>query len=183
MKKLMFIAVAALTFGVNAAACAWDVDTINDPSSGSSSTGFLVYFFDANTTGASISDANTALASKDTATINTFLGKGFQADDLTDDGYTSGLTGDAYGNSQVIEGYLVIFNADTVAGADYAFVMSATESATTGAIGQSANISFGDLDDTATLSNWTKISGGVPEPTSGLLLALGGAMLALRRKR
>ena len=26
-------------------------------------------------------------------------------------------------------------------------------------------------------------SGGVPEPTSGLLLALGGAMLALRRKR
>ena len=181
MKKLMFIAVAALAFCANAATCEWDVDTINDPSSGSASTGFLVYFFDANATGTSISDANTALASKNVSTITTFLSNGWQGDD-TDDGYSSGGTADVFGNSQDIDGYLVIFNASTVAGADYAFV-SDTETGTTGGIGQSASISFGDIDATATLANWTKISGDVPEPTSGLLLVLGGAMLALRRRR
>ena len=38
-----------------------------------------------------------------------------------------------------------------------------------------------DITDMAS-QGWTK-SGGVPEPTSGLLLVLGGAMLALRRRR
>ncbi len=38
-----------------------------------------------------------------------------------------------------------------------------------------------DTTDLAS-SGWSK-SGGVPEPTSGLLLVLGGAMLALRRRR
>ena len=85
MEKLMFIAVAALAFCANAATCEWDVDTINDPSSGSASTGFLVYFFDANATGTSISDANTALASKNVSTITSFLSNGWQGDD-TDDG-------------------------------------------------------------------------------------------------
>ena len=188
MKKLMFIVAAALALCANAARFNWEVDTINDPSSGNPSTGFLVYFFDANASGTSISDANTALASKDTTTINTFLSKGYEADDLTDGGWTMGSTANTYGNSETANGYLVVFNADTVAGADYAFV-SGTESGTTGPLGQAGSISFGDLDDTATLSNWTAISGGgsggggVPEPTSGLLLVLGGAMLALRRRR
>ena len=180
MKKLVFIAVAALAFGANAAYASWDVDTINNPSGGTA-TGFLVYFFDANTAGTSISDANTALASKNTATINAFLNNGWQGDDA-DDGYSSGVTDDVFGNSQDVDGYLVIFNAGTVASAEYAFV-SGIETGTTGPLGQFAPISFGDLDNTATLANWTKISGDIPEPTSGLLLLVGGAMLALRRKR
>ena len=40
-----------------------------------------------------------------------------------------------------------------------------------------------DISDLAS-AGWTKTGGGdVPEPTSGLLLLVGGAMLALRRKR
>ena len=183
MKKLMFIAAAALVFCANAAICNWDVDTVYNPSTGDTSTGFLVYYFDADTAGTSVSDANTALASKNAATINAFLANGYAADDVTDDGSTGGFTPDIYGNGATVNAYLVIFNADSVASADYAFV-SGIESGATGGLGQSANISFGDLDDTATLANWTKISsGGIPEPTSGLLLLVGGAMLALRRKR
>ena len=53
------------------------------------------------------------------------------------------------------------------------------------------SMSFDIEDDTASFSNWTVNlagsggggTGGVPEPTSGLLLVLGGAMLALRRRR
>ena len=40
-----------------------------------------------------------------------------------------------------------------------------------------------DISDLAS-AGWTKTGGGdIPEPTSGLLLLVGGAMLALRRKR
>ena len=54
---------------------------------------------------------------------------------------------------------------------------------------KSANIAA--ADSTAVNLTWTlssnfttyKAASGVPEPTSGLLLALGGAMLALRRRR
>ena len=43
----------------------------------------------------------------------------------------------------------------------------------------------GGLSGTTTaITGWTSLSsGGAPEPTSGLLLLVGGAMLALRRKR
>ena len=50
-------------------------------------------------------------------------------------------------------------------------------------------IKASDVTTTGTGAGWymTKAAssggGGVPEPTSGLLLALGGAMLALRRRR
>ncbi len=48
---------------------------------------------------------------------------------------------------------------------------------------QATMIPNGTLDTTDLASaGWAK-SSGVPEPTSGLLLALGGAMLALRRRR
>ena len=49
-------------------------------------------------------------------------------------------------------------------------------------------VSFGSLAKkdymSGTALTWTEASGGgVPEPTSGLLLLVGGAMLALRRRR
>ena len=53
------------------------------------------------------------------------------------------------------------------------------------AAGSSALFNAGDLV-TGDSSNWSKIGGGsssVPEPTSGLMLLLGVAGLALRRKR
>ncbi len=49
----------------------------------------------------------------------------------------------------------------------------------------SLNFSTGDgfAGGTSPMSSATWGGGGVPEPTSGLLLVLGGAMLALRRRR
>ena len=180
MKKLVFIASAVLAFCANAASCAWDVDTIYDPSTGKGSTGFLVYYFDADAT--PTGDATAALGSKNLATINAFLAGGYEADDLTDDGYTAGNPGGIYGNSQDVNAYLVVFNASTVEGATHAFV-SAVESDKTGALGQPASISFGDLDASASLSNWTPITSDIPEPTSGLLMLVGLGALSLRRRR
>ena len=39
------------------------------------------------------------------------------------------------------------------------------------------------VDNIASGGPWVELAGDVPEPTSGLLLLLGGAMLALRRRR
>ena len=50
-------------------------------------------------------------------------------------------------------------------------------------VAQSAMLPNFTLDTTDLASaGWTKSGGGIPEPTSGLLLVLGGAMLALRRR-
>ncbi len=49
-------------------------------------------------------------------------------------------------------------------------------------------VRYGIMVDTTAVTAWSEAKagsggGGVPEPTSGLLLLVGGAMLALRRKR
>ena len=62
---------------------------------------------------------------------------------------------------------------------------AATAFAALGSSAETALVPDGFLDTSDLASaGWTKTGGGgVPEPTSGLLLLVGGAMLALRRKR
>ena len=73
--------------------------------------------------------------------------------------------------------YAVIFNADNIADATAYMVTTVKEGlvfSTTQTVTQSASLSAG---------TWTPIVSPVPEPTSGLLLLLGVAGMALRRKR
>ena len=82
--------------------------------------------------------------------------------------------------------YEQVFNVNlgTIDAADERANMAAFEGLTIDA--QSAMLPNLTLDTTDLASaGWTKTGGGtdVPEPTSGLLLVLGGAMLALRRRR
>ena len=74
-------------------------------------------------------------------------------------------------------------NLGTIDTADDRANLAAFEGMTIDA--QSAMLPNLTLDTTDLASaGWTKTGGGgVPEPTSGLLLLVGGAMLALRRKR
>ena len=77
-----------------------------------------------------------------------------------------------------------------VAGNDYNFYFTIESggktftSQTVGAAAQASDVSaigFGNMASrTQDASNW---GGGVPEPSSALLLLMGGAMLALRRKQ
>lgn len=78
--------------------------------------------------------------------------------------------------------YAVIYDASTVAGAKN-YIVSDNVTIVTAASGASVNLAFGAMSGTTVAnkfmnSSWT----AVPEPTSGLLMLVGLAGLALRRK-
>ena len=179
MRKLIIATLAAMLGVVaNAAVASWDVDTVYAKGTSDNATGYLVYFVDADL-------YSTASAKTDIGSGNfAFLANASQAwaaSDLVDDGYVEGITGDVYGNGVTVNGYLVILDSDSTATATYAYV-SDVASAATSALGGAAAISFGDTQLAAmqSASNWTAAA---PEPTSGLLMLLGMAGLALRRRR
>lgn len=175
MKKLItMLSVMAIAVIANAATVSWGVYPVYDRGATTENTGYLVYFFD--NSAFSAAEASAAIASGDT----TFVSNGWAADALADGGFTSGEATGTWANGSTVTGYLVIFDAGTVADAGFAYV-SSTASGNIGAQGQAAGIDFDDtqLAGMQTASNWT----AVPEPTSGLLLLLGVAGLALKRKR
>ena len=81
--------------------------------------------------------------------------------------------------------YLVIFNGATIADST-SFFTTAVKDFKTYEGANSISIAFG-TQKTASQQAWSGSIGGgggdVPEPTSGLLLLIGGAMMALRRKQ
>ena len=174
MKKLLIaLSVALVGFAVQAASANWYVENIYEY--GSSTTlanDYVVYFFDAN-------DCSVAKATSDIAAGDfSFVSKGYAAEYQADG--EAAVTAGSYGNSVDITSYYVVFNASTIAAATQAYI-SATDVGTTGAAGQAASFAF-DASATASASNWASTA-AVPEPTSGLLLLLGMAGLALKRKR
>ena len=87
-------------------------------------------------------------------------------------------------------GFFVVFDdASPAAGsANYAVVSGAanltkTVAATTAQVLFAAGNQSTYLNDTKNWKSFGTSSGGVPEPTSGLLLLVGAGMLALRRKQ
>ena len=101
-------------------------------------------------------------------------------------GAASGLTPDTwFGNDETVNGFAVIFNNSDYKSADYAYV-TPVAAGVTGGEGQAATIKFTG-EDSWDPSLWTAVGGApsptpTPEPTSGLLLLLGVAGLALRRR-
>ena len=75
--------------------------------------------------------------------------------------------------------YAVIFDTETITDASK-FIVTGTASATTPASSASVNKSF-NIGSQAANTTWSTVA--VPEPTSGILLLLGMAGLALKRKR
>lgn len=182
MKKIMFALALLAAVAVQGAAITWSVanGTISLPtgSSYSSKQGVMVYLIDASAKDSIIEaigggsfTASTEGVLDASATSNT---KGAVASHEVS---TSALTaGTSYNFAMLI--------VDTVAGAPY-YNVSATMNATayTPGVDEAAKIAFGSTQFNAG-SGWTQAPGGdIPEPTSGILLLVGGAMLALRRKQ
>lgn len=177
MKKIiMAVAVAVMAVASNAAVCTWaSWGGLYEMGTSNGADGYLVYFFD--NAAYSRSAAETALAAGDFS----FLSKGFEAEYLSSAGDVELNDAGAFGNGYTVDSYMVVFNAGTTADATFAYVSAENEMASgiTGLNGQAAYVEFGEQTGMQTASNWQ----AVPEPTSGLLLLLGVAGIALKRKR
>ena len=97
----------------------------------------------------------------------------------------AGTTGDNYGIGDTENAFLVLFDNASAADASYYAYTGTMQSLPVGDGGAPIGLAFGEFAS-AVQSGWQSTSGGpspIPEPTSGLLLLLGVAGLALRRKR
>jgi hypothetical protein len=177
MKKLIIAAAISIVATVSQAATAsWGFTAIPATEKSAAAAGWVGYLMAADTWSAFSALNDSAKASYVTAnylaTATTTSARGVVG--LSGTGYGSFSAGDTF------NGYSVIFSNADATKADY-IAYSTVQSATVNAAG--ANISI--VGSFATLTSATGASGGwvaVPEPTSGLLLLLGMAGLAIRRK-
>lgn len=186
MKKIMIVAVAALVAGLcSASTVKWNVTNIYQcDSTGKGLTGtsdkaatsayYVMCFLSSEL---SLADATTMLKADNLAGLSakaTYQGTTTAAGVYASDYYDGNYQG---GDSVSI--YAVVLNANTVAGATYGAISSAESSYTFADSAQDKLIAHNMK--TVTQGTWTAVN--VPEPTSGILLLLGMAGLALRRKQ
>ena len=178
MKKLMFmlaaVAVAACT---QAASVSWTCTNVKD-GSGNAIDG-IAYFVNA----ATLSQETLAGYSK--ASDFTTALSGMYSWTPTDAGkYTSAAVDNAtlgLSDATASQAYLVIFDTATITDSSNYYVTE-VKSFDTYAGTMTQNVKWGSQSTASQAAGaWTSVS--VPEPTSGLLLLVGMAGLALRRRR
>ena len=177
MKKLLVLAtVVAVAAMSQAASFAWNVSGIKSSSDSSiAGANYLAVFMEG--TDSTLSALTTALSAGDISGVDTTYSKLTSSAGLaTSSGNGSLAAGDT------LSGFVVIFDAATLdEAANYLVAVNggaSIVSKTVGTAGGNITLSFGSQ---ASNTAWTSMA--VPEPTSGLLMLLGMAGLALRRRR
>ena len=182
MKKLMILAAATMIAAVtHASSVYWTCTNVYSPDGENKNTG-IAYFINAGTIsqtallGYSVDELKTALANNYSYSPNaagTYSKAATQAVKVADLGLAD--------KTDYTGVYLAIFDGSSID--DSTKVYLTQEMALSTLDGEnSAQVKFG-TQATASKANWTAIGVDVPEPTSGLLLLLGVAGLALKRKR
>ena len=168
MKKMMMLVIAAFAVGfAHAAACDWSINLGKTDGANKQYYVFLGSQNDAVMAALESydSDAISSLA-KASGTLNAKAGK------------ASGAALEVGTDTSLI---MVVFNETPAAGATYKYDTMDIS----GVVYTPPATSPGTFEATAAAFTKSGTAGGgdVPEPTSGLLLLVGGAMLALRRKQ
>ena len=177
MKKIMIAAVAVmLGIAANAAAVTWGVTAVTGPDASAAPAGWVAYVLDgADYAAFSALDGDKVAAfaaDNAIATGAVVAGRG---------GSVISIKGGNFAANETVSSFMVIFdNASAGSANNYAYTEA--NSVTIAAGGGDGSINYGTLASaTAATGGWQ--STDVPEPTSGLLLLLGVAGLALRRKQ
>ena len=179
MKKLMFmLAAVAMTAGVQAASVSWTCTNVKD-GSGDPISG-IAYFVNAATLSQSDAKAFTKASEWTTALSGAYswtpetAGKYSNADGVAN--ATLGLA-----DATASQAYLVVFDTATITDASH-YYMTEVKSFDTLSGSYTANVKWGSQSTASQAAGaWKAVA--APEPTSGLLMLLGMAGLALRRRR
>ena len=181
MKKLM-IATAAVLLGIvaNAATYSWAMGADWISTDGENALEGSVYIWDANVY--SLATIAGELASGNTSSYGNALGSTSIVDGgiLSSDFSGTGLS--AVGDPAKAQIFAIILDDGTDGQYFYQVSMNAATIASVHELGNPVEFSMGEVT-TGTIGGdgWTAVA--VPEPTSGLLMLLGMAGLALRRRR
>ena len=174
MKKiLMTVAIALFGTMLNAASVTWSVNAIQSSPDVAVGAGWLVQVYSSSVA----FDIEKATAGELTAwssSSTVAAGSTYRATATVADGLANGTSG---------EFYAVIWDASSIADAKN-YIVSDNYTATASAAGNPVNMSFGAMTATTSANKFLNSTWqAVPEPTSGLLMLVGLAGLALRRKR
>ncbi len=186
MKKIMLgLCLIGMTFMASAAQISWGI--LNIPNiDGASSIGATAYLIDAGISGYDLDAMSATLGKGELALLNGASTAGA----LTSSASTT--KGGSNGESRIMGASFDLTSKGTYN--YYLVVLNSSDSPTHYLItGITTLYQEGDSDNSITFGNagqlgykWNSLSSGggdVPEPTSGLLLLVGGALLALRRKQ
>ena len=171
MKKIMCaFAIASMAIVANAASVSWSGLAGPLATAGDSAASYSVYLINA----ATFSSADDAVASIMGGNSSGILAttSGIAAGTAFRFGVTAGDLAGTWNAGDAISAYALVLDGSTATAEN--FLATATKEATVSAAGL-ANFSYGSM---AALQ-WQ----AVPEPTSGLLMLVGLAGLALRRRR
>ena len=180
MKKIM-IALAAVALAVSAQAAAFNWKTgmggqVYGPDSTTTANGMVAYLFDA-----AVTSQSAAFAALSSGTAVTEIAGGLDSATLAN-GAIKTQTAFNWGNAgDTLSAYFVVVNGDN-------FYIS-TEQSALGDAAATATIQFKEKATSQAALNTSGAYAGagwytaVPEPTSGLLMLVGLAGLALRRRR
>ncbi len=178
MKKFLFgagsVLIALIT---NAASVTWTVTNIQETPGGTTPTTQWICYVLA---GSTYDNFTLLSADKKIEYIDkNNLGTGTLTYQPRSEVYSVSIKEGSYEANETPSAYIVFFDAKDTASASY-MAYTATGKATIGPTGADSSYAFGDFTNaTATSGGWQSI----PEPTSGLLMLLGMAGLALRRKQ
>ena len=177
MKKLVMLLVAAvLTCAAQAAFVNWSASSLTDYKSGN----FML--FDASKS----SDVMAALGAVDASTATTLADMALSTGAVTSKGKASVAGLDVGSATSVMA---IVYNGDIADGVTYKTITEDISSmlfTPPASAPGTYNSALATAGTTGTMSGGSTPPGptpGIPEPTSGLLLVVGGAMLALRRKQ
>ena len=182
MKKIL-ISATLILFGLmcNAAAVTWSVTSIQATPAGTTPTDSWICYVLAGDTYNTFVAYGTVGEKLDYIAKNN-LGSASLLYNGRNKTYTASVKEGSYSASSVASGYMVIFDAANIENAKY-MAYTTVQNATVGPTGADATSNFGTFDAAMSKDGSSGSWAPVPEPTSGLLILLGMAGLALRRKQ
>lgn len=181
MKKLIIgVLVVAAAVAANAATVTWSMTAVKTvDGSAAAPLGWVAGFFADDLSGSLLASTKTGLESG-SINVKDLMGSATYTASTTALGTTTRVNSAGNGNYAIGEsaiGFMILLDSSAADAATH-YLITGIKSATVAATGANITLGYGVQSN----YSWNEIA-PVPEPTSGLLLLLGMAGLALKRKQ